>query len=330
VMKEKSVWGLHMRERHGSAPVDAGYITIGWHEFGDASLVAQNRDAFKARFAATMPDAKPGNIPVSAGQIFRFIHEMKVADVVIFPSKYDRMINIGEISGAYEYRPELSEEYPHRRRVAWRRHISRDQFSQSALYEIGSALTLFRVSSHAEEFLMALSGEAPKADEQDDIPATTVIAEQLEENTEDFVIKRLKQAQSAYEFEHFVAHLLECMGYHARVTKASGDGGVDVIAHRDELGFEAPIIKVQCKQTLGVSGRPDVQKLFGAIEREEKGLFVTLGSFSPDARTFEQSKSNLRLIDGRALVELIYNHYPSFSPRYQALVPLKKAYSPAL
>ncbi|HYJ30956.1 MAG TPA: restriction endonuclease, partial [Allosphingosinicella sp.] len=132
------------------------------------------------------------------------------------------------------------------------------------------------------------------------------------------------------EFEHFVAHLLECMGYYSRVTKASGDGGVDVIAHRDELGFEPPIIKVQCKQSLGVSGRPDVQKLFGAIEREEKGLFVTLGTFSPDARTFEQSKPNLRLVDGRALVELIYNYYHKFAPRYQSLVPLKKAYSPAL
>lgn len=328
--KEKSVWGLHMREHHGSAPIDQGFITIGWHEFGDASVVAPNREAFKAVFAAAMPDSKPGNIPVSAGQIFRFIHEMKIGDVIIFPSKYDRMINIGEISGAYEYRPELSAEYPHRRAVTWRRHISRGEFSQTALYEVGSALTLFRVTSHAEEFLAALAGHPAPATEKDDAPAATFIAEQFEESTEDFVIKRLKQAQSAYEFEHFVAHLLECMGYHARVTKASGDGGVDVIAHRDELGFEPPIIKVQCKQTLGTSGRPDVQKLFGAIEREEKGLFITLGTFSPDARTFEQSKSNLRLIDGRALVELIYSHYHKFSPRYQSLVPLKRTYSPAL
>jgi predicted Mrr-cat superfamily restriction endonuclease len=70
------------------------------------------------------------------------------------------------------------------------------------------------------------------------------------------------------------------MGYHARVTQASADGGIDVIAHRDGLGFEPPIIKVQCKQTLSTNGRPDVQKLYGAIEKEEKGLFVTLGSFS--------------------------------------------------
>ncbi len=118
------------------------------------------------------------------------------------------------------------------------------------------------------------------------------------------------------------------MGYHARVTQASGDGGVDIIAHRDELGFEPPIIKVQCKQMLGTIGRPDVQRLHGAIEREEHGLFVTLGSFSPDARTFERTKPNLRLIDGEELIDLIYAHYREFEPRYQALLPLKPTYIP--
>lgn len=59
-------------------------------------------------------------------------------------------------------------------------------------------------------------------------------------------------------------------------------------------------------------------------------MFVTLGSFSPDARTFEQTKPNLRLIDGAALIELIYEHYHQFEPRYQMLFPLKRSYTPAL
>ena len=118
------------------------------------------------------------------------------------------------------------------------------------------------------------------------------------------------------------------MGYHARVTQASSDGGIDIIAHRDELGFEPPIIKVQCKQMLGTIGRPDVQQLHGAIERGEHGLFVTLGTYSPDARTFERTKPNLRLIDGEALIGLIYAHYHKFEPRYQMLIPLKQSYIP--
>lgn len=125
-----------------------------------------------------------------------------------------------------------------------------------------------------------------------------------------------------------MAHLLTCMGYHARVTKASGDGGVDVIAHRDELGFEPPIIKVQVKQVLDQIGRPAVQQLHGAIETGEHGLFVTLGGFTNDARVFERSKPNLRLVDGDALIALIYSHYHKFEPRWQRLIPLRRVYIP--
>ena len=118
------------------------------------------------------------------------------------------------------------------------------------------------------------------------------------------------------------------MGYHSRVTQASADGGIDIIAHRDELGFEPPIIKVQCKQILSTIGRPEVQQLHGAIEIDEHGLFVTLGSFTADARTYERGKPNLRLIDGPTLIELIYSHYHEFDPRYQMLLPLKRTYIP--
>lgn len=328
--KEQVVWGFHIQNVHGDWPITSGLVAIGWHQLGDVGQIPPTRQAFKEAYAAAIPDAKPGAIPVSAGQVFRFVHEAQVGDVVVYPSRHDRMINIGRITGPYQYVVDEYPEYPQRRPVEWLRHINRDEFSQSALYEIGSAMTWFRVTSHADEFLSALLGETIAQPGELDEEAVVTIAEQFEESTEDFVIKRLKDAQSSYEFEQFVAHLLQCMGYHARVTKASSDGGIDVIAHRDELGFEPPLIKVQCKQSLGTNGRPDVQKLYGAIEKEEMGLFVTLGSFSADARTYEQTKSNLRLLDGKDLVELIFAHYDKFAPRYRALIPLKRTYSPGL
>jgi restriction system protein len=326
-MKKPVVWGLHMRLQHGTAPIDQGYVAIGWPEVGDLTNLPANREAFKMRVAQAFPDDKPGSIPVQAGVLFRFVVEMQPGDLVIYPSKADRMVNIGEVAGPYSYEPSFSAEYPNRRPVKWLKLLPRTSFSQAALYEIGSAITLFQVSDYVEEFLSALSGEAIETDAIDHSTAEQVSA-QVEESTEDFIIKRLKGSQTSYEFEHFIAHLLKCMGYHARVTRASGDAGVDIIAHRDELGFEPPIIKVQCKQVLGTIDRPDVQKLHGAIEHGEHGLFVTLGSFSAGARTFEQTKPNMRLIDGEALIELIYAHYHKFEPRYQMLLPLKQSYIP--
>jgi len=326
-MTDRTIWGIHMRREHGFAPIEQGYIAIGWREMGDLSLLKPARDAFKAAYEIAYPNSKEQTIRTSAGVPYRFLVEMKLGDIVIFPSKPDRMVNIGVVEGDYTYQPQAPLDCPHRRAVRWMTHIPRASFSQPALNEIGSALTLFRVTSNADEFLAALEGEAFEAEDVDEASAEAVSA-QVEESTEDFIIKRLKTTQTSYQFEHFVAHLIKCMGYYSRVTQASGDGGVDIIAHRDELGFEPPIIKVQCKQILSTIGRPDVQKLFGAIEREEKGLFVTLGSFSADARTFEQTKPNLRLIDGAALIDLIYEHYHQFEPRYQMLLPLKRSYIP--
>lgn len=325
-MPDTTIWGVHMGAEHGDAPLKQGYVAIGWPELGNLTAIGPSRDSFKAAYLKANPGAKPGNVAVSAGVPFRFAVEIKVGDLVVYPSKSDRMVNIGRVAGNYRYDP-ARPLYPNERPVTWLKQLPRAGFSQTALNEIGSAITLFRVSTTADEFTAALSGEAFEPTDIDEVSAERVTA-QVEESTEDFVVKRLKSAQTPYQFEQFVAHLLTRMGYHARVTKASGDGGIDIIAHRDELGFEPPIIKVQCKQVLQSIGRPEVQQLHGAIEHGEHGLFVTLGTFTADARTFERTKPNMRLIDGETLVELIYAHYERFEPRYQMLLPLKRTYVP--
>jgi restriction system protein len=43
---------------------------------------------------------------------------------------------------------------------------------------------------------------------------------------------------------------------------------------------------------------------------------------------FAKSKSNLRLIDGNELVDLVLQHYDQFDSRYKGLLPLKRAYIP--
>ena len=169
----------------------------------------------------------------------------------------------------------------------------------------------------------------------DDIPVPDDIASQstsqlAQENTADFIVRRLHSQLSGYEFEHFVAHILECMGYSARVTEKSGDGGVDVIAHTDQLGFQPPIIKVQCKRQTGQIGEPEVSQLLGTLGEGEYALFVTLGSYSRSAWVRERNNPRLRLIDGEDFVTLVLQHYASISPRYRLLLPLKQIYVPDL
>jgi Restriction endonuclease len=138
----------------------------------------------------------------------------------------------------------------------------------------------------------------------------------------------LARETKGHPFATFVADLLKTMGYRTRVSPEGTDGGVDIVAHRDELGLEPPIIKVQVKSTEGKVGDPDVSALYGKVGSTEYGLVVTLGYFTPPAIQFARGRSNLRLIDGEDLVKLILEHYEKLDSKYKAMIPLKRAYIP--
>lgn len=60
------------------------------------------------------------------------------------------------------------------------------------------------------------------------------------------------------EFEHFTADLLSRLGYsRVSVTKASGDQGIDVIAHKDGLSYA-----IQCKHYSSSLGNSAVQEAY--------------------------------------------------------------------
>lgn len=327
---ETTIWGIHAG-RSGDADslfLKKDCVAIGWHQMGDLSALKPDREAFKARVAEVYQGAKPGAIPNYAGQLFRFVHEMKVGDLVAYPSKQDRKIHLGRVEGDYLYDPKSELGYPNVRRVKWLREVPRTQFSQGALYEIGSAMSLFMVKNYADEFRAALEGKAPPVVPVSDDASVAAVAEDIEETTRDFVLKRLAQELKGHPFADFVAHLMNIMGYHTRVSPEGPDGGVDIVAHKDELGFEPPIIKVQVKSSEGSIGDPAVSALYGKVATSEYGLLVTLGVFTSQARNFAKSKSNLRLIDGDELVQLIFQHYDRFDSRYKGLLPLRRVYVP--
>ena len=85
---------------------------------------------------------------------------------------------------------------------------------------------------------------------------------------------------------------------------------------------------MQVKSTEGSIGDPVVSALYGKVATNEFGLLITLGSFTHQATTFGKSKSNLRLVDGNELVNLVLEHYEQFDSRYKGLLPLRKAYIP--
>lgn len=80
----------------------------------------------------------------------------------------------------------------------------------------------------------------------------------------------------------------------------------------------------------GSIGDPAVSALYGKVGASEFGLLVTLGVFTTQAKNFARSKTNLRLIDGDELVQLVFQHYDKFDSRYKGLLPLRRVYVPEI
>lgn len=328
-MGNSTMWGIHAGRTGGAKDLflKKNRLAIGWPEMSDLSRLPSTREAFKEEFTNVYPNAKKGAIPVKAGTLFRFVHEIQINDLVVYPSKDDRMVHIGRISGNYEFKPNISSSYPNQRSVAWLNSFPRTRFSQGALYEIGSAVTLFQVKNYADEFIAILEGKTVSVSTSEDESIPFVI-EDIKQTTNDFIVKTLSQELKGHPFAEFVAHLLEKIGYHTRVSPPGPDRGIDIIAHKDELGFEPPIIKVQVKSSDSNIGRPEVSQLFGSIGEKEFGLFVTLSGFTSEAIQFATSKTNLRLINGDDLIELIMTYYEKLDSRYKGILPLKQVYIP--
>lgn len=326
---EKRVWGIHTKNDY--LFLHENVIAIGWYEMGDMSLLPPDREAFREKMAAALPEKSKASIATMNGQVYRFVHEVQVGDYIVFPSSSDRMINIGVVDGPYYCLTELltgPEQYPNRHKVKWLKHIPRTYFSQGALYEAGAAMSVFLIKNYADEFLSALdkafvgTSEDDESSEDETVAAT---AEDIQENTKDFILKELSHQLKGYDLEEFVADLLRAMGYRTTVSPHGGDSGIDITAYKDEL---PPRILVQVKSGDGDVKETTIQSLKGAMREGDYGLFVTLANYTKNAQKYLDNTPIIRGINGSELVGLILDYYDNLNEKYQKMIPLKKVYIP--
>lgn len=122
-------------------------------------------------------------------------------------------------------------------------------------------------------------------EEDESVGAT---AEEIIENTKDFILKEISRQLKGYDLEEFVADLLQAMGYRTTVSPHGGDSGIDITAYKDEL---PPRILVQVKSQDGDIKETTIQSLKGAMHEGDYGLFVTLSNYTKTQRN--TSKTHL-------------------------------------
>lgn len=322
---EKWLWGIHTYD--DNLFLKEGVIAIGWKAIGDLSLLPPDRESMKEIYAKAYPDDPKGSIPTGVGMLYRFYHEVKEGDYVVYPSKLDRKINIGIVKGPYYYDPD-EVKYPQKRKVKWIKSLPRTAFSQGALHEIGSALAFFSVKNYAYEFIEALNddfGKYPILDEADTTVGAT--ADEIIQSTKDFILKELYHQLKGYDLEDFIGNLLEAMGYRVKLSPHGGDSGVDIEAYKDEL---PPRILVQVKSTDGDIKEQTIMSLKGAMREGDYGLFVTLSHYTKNAQKYLANTPIIRGIDGDELVGLVLKYYEELNEKYRRMIPLKMVYIPVV
>lgn len=323
-MNNRTIWGFH-NDKEEIRMLDNGYIAIGWKDMGDMSYIDKTREAYYERYNQVFPGNKKMSVSNSAGQIFRFVNEAQVGDYVVFPSKFDRKVNIGIIESDY-YFDGSEREYPHKRKVNWiLKEVDRSKYSQAARYEFGSFLSFFKIKKYTNEHEAIIAGKNfVDSFEQDD---ESMSIEAIEDSTKDYILKELSRNYKGYDFEEVVAALLNAMGYKTKNSVKGGDRGKDIIVYRDEL---PPRIVVQVKSQDSEIKEEVVQSLKGALNDGDYGLFVTLSDFTKNAKDFLSKQSRIKSINGSEFVDLLLKYYDVMPDEFKEVIKLRKVYMPVL
>lgn len=322
-MANIKIWGIHTQDDR--LFLDKNVIAIGWKEMGDLSKIEPNRESFKSKYSATYTEASKNSIANCVGTLIRFSLEMQIGDYVVFPSKTNREINIGQITSDYFF-DEDEHIYAQKRRVKWLRHLPRAAFTQGALYEVGAFISVFLIRNYAEEFISAIDKKfKPKLVEEQIDETVLHTAADILENTRDYILRELNRVYKGYDLELFVADLLNAMGYIPKVSKHGGDHGIDIVVYKDEL---PPRILVQVKSQYGDITESLVSAFAGSLGQGDYGLFVTLSNFKPNAKKYLNNHPNIKGINGTELVELVLKYYDKLSEETKVRIPLKMVYIP--
>lgn len=331
----KSMWMVRAGE--GGVRVEefraGSLVAIGWQQVGDMSAL-RTREQFSKAVEKAYPASRRMQLAMSAGQAYRFVREIKVGDRVATYDPSRREYLVGTITGEYVFRPGPEDGYPQVRTVNWSATVSRDALSIATRNSLGAIATLFQVPAEAAEEIERLTAggvppNAPDAAPAEEQTQVDLIYKDIQNKAFEFIKDEISRLDWE-EMQELVAGLLRAMGYKTRISPSGPDRGKDIVASPDGFGFESPRIVVEVKHRTGSTmGSQEVRSFLGGRHKDDKGLYVSTGGFSREARyEAERASIPLTLMDLDDLVRAFLEHYERMDADTQRLVALRKIYWP--
>lgn len=316
---------------------DKKIVAIGWRGVGDLSTVIA-RDEVMQRVAKAYPAYKEQQVMMAASQLFRFASEFKKGERVVTYDSGGRRYLCGEIVGDYKFDPSVSdEEFANIRPVKWNHEKARDELSVQARNSLGAISTIFQISESVADELWSTEESHAKNNgtvvdhlptAESEIVSDLSLAEVSE--TADEKIKDRLTRLDGHQMEQLVAGILRAMGYQTRISPRGPDRGADILASPDGFGFQEPRIVVEVKhRPTQRMGAPELRSFIGGRHQRDKGLYVSTGGFTNEAR-YEADRAQIPLTtwDFDELTDTLLRNYEKLDQEIKQLIPLKAVYWP--
>lgn len=330
---------------HESDVLDRGVVAVGYSEMGDLSPFPDRKQLEEA-YRRACPEFSDGRVATQVGQLWAISRRIEVGDNVVLPVKTQSAIALARVQSNYEYQSEFPEGMRHTRRVRWNGDVlPRSAFDRDILLSFGSSLTVFQVSrNNAEARVLALFAgtpppppsvaAVPAADEPDAAEPAATNAETvapIAEQARDRVVENIARDFKGHDLARLTGAILKAQGYEVKVSPPGPDGGVDVLAGRGGLGFEAPRICVQVKSGVTRTDVNVLRGLRGAMDSfgADYGLLVSWGGFTkPLRREARQAHFKIRLWNQGDLVDALFDVYDKLPADIRAELPLERIWVP--
>lgn len=309
----------------------------------DVNLKAlSDRNALIEAMSERNPDDQPKRLINHASQVWPFAHEIQKGDWIVLPLKHERAIQIGEITGDYEFHPNGPNPFFHSRSVKWiGESIPRSHFGKDLLNSFGAFMAICRVQrNNAEARLQAMKqsgwGPEPSRGVVDPPPIDpSVESEQidLEERARDEIVRLIMSRFKGGEMARLVEGILRAQGYTTYRPPSGPDGGADILAGAGPLGFGAPRLVVEVKSEQTPIDRPTVDKLLGSVAKfgASEGLFVSWSGYKGNVqRELAGSYFRVRLWSQTELLDALFEVYDRLDADLRAEIPLKRIWTVAL
>jgi restriction system protein len=306
---------------------------IGWDDLPDLARIA-SREALEALLEQTYADEKRNTLRNWTNQIWSFIAGIQVGDLITLPLKTRPTVAMGEVTGPYQYRPDLPPGSRHTRPVRWEKELPRSALDQDLLYSLGAFMTVGRIQRNEAEIRiralvsgqMALGAPLANTHETAGGEAPTDLEPYAQDQIRNFIGRKFK----GHGLTQLVATVLETQGYQVKVSPPGADGGVDIIAGYGPMGFDHPRLVAQVKSGEDPVDVKVLRELQGVMRNfgADHGLIVAWGGYRQSVpKEADRHFFDIRLWDADDLIRMILGHYERLPDGLQAELPLKRIWT---